>query len=271
MGRPVAIVTGASGGIGLALGRELAEGGHDLVLVSRSVEKLDQVARELSTQFHVDVECCPHDLSDPGSIDTLWREVSTHTPDLDVLVNNAGCGLHGAFSGQDVTAIERLITLNVTAVTMLTRLALPHMLAQGRGRILNVASVAAYQPGGPHEAVYYATKAFVLSFTKALSSELQGTGVTATALCPGPTKTSFDASAGASETALYTWTPPMSAAAVARAGYRGMMRGARVVIPGALSKLMAFAGELPPRRLALEVNRLLLKDGRTREGEALKR
>ncbi|HEY1304215.1 MAG TPA: SDR family oxidoreductase [Vicinamibacterales bacterium] len=260
MRRPVALVTGASGGIGLALCRELAGGGHDLVLVARSVEKLDQVARELRTQFHVDVDCCPHDLSHRGSIDTLWREVTAHDPGIDVLVNNAGAGLHGAFSGQDVNAIERLITLNVTAVTMLTRLALPHMLAQRRGRILNVASLAAYQPGGPREAVYYATKAFVLSFTKALSSELHATGVTATALCPGPTRTSFDASAGASETALYSWMPAMSAASVARAGYRGMMRGSRVVIPGVLSKLMAFTGELPPRRIALEVNRLLLKE-----------
>jgi len=259
MRRPVALVTGASGGIGLALSGELAANGHDLVLVSRSAEKLDQVARELRTKFHVDVECCPRDLSDHASIDTMWREVTTRAAGFDVLVNNAGAGLHGAFSGQDVGAIERLISLNVLALTVLTRLALPHMLAQRRGRILNVASVAAYQPCGPHEAVYYATKAFVLSFTKALSSELQGTGVTATTLCPGPTTTSFDASAGASETALYTWMPAMSAAAVARAGYRGMMRGARVVIPGALSKLMAFAGELPPRRLALEVNRLLLK------------
>ena len=263
MRRPVALVTGASGGIGLALGRELAAGGHDLLLVARSVEKLDHVARELRTQFHVDVECCPHDLSDRGSVDTLWREVTTNNRGVDVLVNNAGAGLHGAFSDQDVSAIERLITLNVLSVTVLTKLALPHMLAHRRGRILNVASLAAYQPGGPREAVYYATKAFVLSFTKGLSSELRGTGVTATALCPGPTTTSFDASAGASETGLYTWMPAMSAAAVARAGYRGMMRGSRVVIPGVPSKLMAFAGELPPRRIALEVNRLLLKEGRS--------
>jgi short-subunit dehydrogenase len=122
-----------------------------------------------------------------------------------------------------------------------------------------VASLAAYQPGGPLEAVYYATKAFVLSFSKSLALELRGTGVTVTTLCPGPTKTSFETTAGASETALYKWMPSMTAAAVAGAGYRGMMRGSGVVMPGIVAKMLAVAGELPPRRIALEVNRLLLR------------
>jgi len=151
------------------------------------------------------------------------------------------------------------VTLNVTAVTTLTRLALPGMLARRRGRILNVASLVAYQPGGPQEAAYYATKSFVLSFSKGLARELRGSGVSITVLCPGPTSTSFEKTSGAAETALYKWMPSMSASAVARAGYRGMMQGSRVVIPGVMAKLMAFAGELPPRRIALEINRMLLK------------
>lgn len=122
-----------------------------------------------------------------------------------------------------------------------------------------MASLAAYQPGGPQEAVYYATKSFVLSFSKGLARELRGSGVGITILCPGPTKTSFEETSGATETALYKWMPSMSAAAVARAGYRGMMRGSGVVIPGVMAKLLAFAGELPPRWIALEVNRLLLR------------
>jgi short-subunit dehydrogenase len=162
------------------------------------------------------------------------------------------------FSEQDVDAINRLVTLNVAALTTLARLALPDMLARRTGRILNVASLVAYQPGGPQEAVYYATKSFVLSFSKGLARELRGSGVTITALCPGPTKTSFETTAGATNTALYKWMPSTPAAAVARAGYRGMMRGSTVVIPGLLTKLLAFAGELPPRWIALEVNRLLL-------------
>ena len=147
----------------------------------------------------------------------------------------------------------------MTTLAVLTRLALPRMLARRSGRILNVASLAAYQPGGPGEAVYYATKAFVLSFSKGLSRELRGTGVSVTALCPGPTRTLFDERAGSRNTLLFKSGPVMSADVVARAGYRGMQRGSSVVIPGLLTKLLAFAGELPPRRIALEVNRLLLR------------
>jgi short-subunit dehydrogenase len=178
---------------------------------------------------------------------------------VDVLVNSAGVGLHGAFAEQNPDAIDRMVTLNVGTLTTLTRLALPHMVSQRSGRILNVASLAAYQPGGPLQAVYYATKSFVLAFSRGLARELSGSGVTVTALCPGPTKTSFDAVAGATDSVLYRRTHLMSAAVVARAGYRGMMRGSGVVIPGVVAKLLAFAGELPPRRIALEVNRLLLR------------
>lgn len=259
MTRPTALVTGASSGIGLELARLLAAGGHDLVLVARSAERLDQIARELGDQNGVRVESRPYDLSKPDAARALWQELIDDRVAVSTLVNNAGIGLHGAFAEQDVDSIGRLVTLNVTALTTLTRLALPEMLARRSGRILNVASLVAYQPGGPQEAVYYATKAFVLSFSRGLARELRRTGVTVTTLCPGPTKTSFEATAGATETALYKWMPSMTAAAVARAGYRGMMRGSGVVIPGIVAKVLAVAGELPPRRIALEVNRLLLR------------
>lgn len=257
--RPTALVTGASSGIGLELARLLAAGGHDLVLVARSAERLDHIARELRDQHGVQVESRPRDLADPSAARELWRELTDEGAAIDTLVNNAGVGLHGAFAGQDVDEINRLVTLNVMALTTLTRLALPAMVARRSGRILNVASVVAYQPGGPQEAVYYATKSFVLSFSKGLARELRGSGVSITALCPGPTDTPFEKKSGATETALYKWMPSMSAAAVARAGYRGMMRGSGVVIPGIVAKVLAVAGELPPRRLALEVNRLLLR------------
>jgi len=256
-------VTGASSGIGLELARLLAAGGHDLVLVARSAERLDQIARELGDQNGVRVESRPRDLSKPDAARALWQELIDDGVTVSTLVNNAGIGLHGAFGEQDVDAIVRLVTLNVTALTMLTRLALAEMLARRSGRILNVASLVAYQPGGPQEAAYYATKAFVLSFSKGLARELRGTGVTVTTLCPGPTKTAFEAKAGATEAALYKWMPSMTAAAVARAGYRGMMRGSSVVIPGMVAKALAVAGELPPRRIALELNRLLLRVSKT--------
>jgi short-subunit dehydrogenase len=149
--------------------------------------------------------------------------------------------------------------LNVVALTSLTRLALPAMLARKHGRILNLASVVGYQPGGPRMAVYYATKSYVLSFSKGLARELDGSGVSVTALSPGITKSPFEGKAGASRTALYKFWPQMDAKTVAIAGYRGMMRGRRVVLPGLATKILSFAGEFPPRAIALEVNNLLLK------------
>lgn len=261
MARPgrTALVTGASSGIGLELARRLAAGGYDLVLVARSAERLANIARELGERSGVDVKSYPRDLAVPSTAARLWEQLTADGIAVDALVNSAGIGLHGPFSDQNVDAIDRLVTLNVGALTTLTRLALPYMLAQRSGRILNVASLVAYQPGGPHEAVYYASKSFVLSFSKSLAREVRGSGVTVTVLCPGPTKTSFEATAGATDTVLYKWMPTMSAAAVACAAYRGMMRGSSVVIPGMTTKLLAFAGELPLRRIALEVNQLLLR------------
>src|SRR5262249_2642305 len=149
--------------------------------------------------------------------------------------------------------------LTVCALPVLPRLALPAMRQRGWGRILNVASVAAYQPGGPRWAVYYATKSYVLAFSKGLARELSGGDVSVTALCPGPTESSFGESSGAGVSRLYRWLPTASAASVALAGYRGMKRRRAAVIPGLSTKILALAGELPPRRIALEVNRFLLR------------
>jgi short-subunit dehydrogenase len=147
MVKPVAFVTGASSGIGLELSRLLAAAGHDLVLVGRSAERLDQTVRELHDRYGVQVESRRRDLSEPGAAETLWRELMAGGVAVDILVNNAGVGLHGAFGQQDPEAISRLVTLNVTALTTLTWLALPEMLARRSGRILNVASLVAFQPG----------------------------------------------------------------------------------------------------------------------------
>jgi short-subunit dehydrogenase len=161
---------------------------------------------------------------------------------------------------QSPEAIDRMVQLNVAALTTLTRFALPGMRAPRWGRILNVASVVAYQPGSPYMTVYYATKAYVLSFSRGLSRELDGTGVSVTVLSPGPTQTAFDDRAGAENpSVLYKRYPKMTAEAVARTGYRGMQRQSRAVIPGLLTKLLAVAGELPPRRIALEINRAIWK------------
>ena len=254
-----ALVTGASTGIGLEFARQLAADGYSLVIVARERERLAAVARELRSQYGVAVKDYATDLSEPGAAEALWADLSSAGVSVDILINNAGIGLYGEFQDQSVAALRSMQMINVLALTTLTRLALPGMLARRRGRILNVASVVGYQPGGPRMAVYYATKSYVLSFSKGLALELEGTGVTVTALSPGVTKSSFEQRSGASETLLYSLLPQATAKAVASAGYRGMMRGRRVVIPGLLTKTFAVAGELPPRMIALAVNRWLLR------------
>jgi short-subunit dehydrogenase len=254
-----ALITGATSGIGLELARVMAANGHALAIVARDSERLKSVAAELGSDYHVLVTWHAKDLASPDAADDLWADLSKADITLDVLVNNAGVGVYGELQHQPLDAVRRMQMINVVALTTLTRLALPGMLARKRGRILNVASVVGYQPGGPRMAVYYATKAYVLSFSKGLARELDGSGVSVTALSPGPTHSSFEQNSGAHASRLYKRVPQMSAQAVAIAGYRGMMRGRRVVIPGVLSKIVAFAGELPPRTLALEVNQFLLK------------
>jgi len=253
-----ALVTGASRGIGFELARLLAADGYNLVLASRASEELETARRKLVEQYGVSVRCYSKDLSKPSEALDLWREVEKAGVVVDVLINNAGSGLYGPLAQQDLAALSAMVELNVVALTTLTRLAVPGMLERRWGRILNVGSVTGYQPGGPRIAAYYASKSYVLSFSKGVSRELDGTGVTVTVLCPPTTKTSFEVKSGANRSVLYSRLPVASPEAVARAGYRGMKRGARVVLPGLSTKLLAFAGELPPRRIALEVNRLLL-------------
>lgn len=254
-----ALVTGASSGIGLELARELAAKGHPLVIVARDRQRLATVAEELRSRHGVDVAVQDSDLSMPGAAEALWSTLAKAGVDVEILVNNAGTGVHGELQDQPIDELTRMQMVNVVALTTLTRLALPAMVARNRGRILNVASVVGYQPGGPRMAAYYASKAYVLSFSRGLARELKGTAVTVTALSPGTTESSFEGRAGASDTPLYRVLPQMTATSVARAGYRAMMRGRRACVPGLINKLLAFAGELPPRVIALEVNRWLLK------------
>src|SRR5260221_5498300 len=186
--RSTALVTGASSGIGLDLARLLAGSEHDLVLVARGGTALQRIGDELAGRHRVRATVFPADLSDDASPAALVRELERQGIAIDVLINNAGSGTHGPFPGADLEGQLRMLRLNVTALTHLTGLLLPRMLARGNGRIMNVASTAAFQ-AGPLMAVYYATKAYVLHFSEALSIELLGSGVTVTALCPGPTTT----------------------------------------------------------------------------------
>jgi uncharacterized protein len=256
--RQTALVTGASSGIGLDLAHLLAEHNHNLILVARSRDTLDQLAAELSTKHGITATAIPADLSDPAAPQQLYHELTTRALTVDLLINNAGFGLFGPFAQQDEQRILALLQVNITALTALTRLFLPGMIERNRGRIMNVASTAAFQ-AGPYMAIYYASKAYVVSFTEAISEELRHTTVTVTALCPGPTRTNFADVANISITNLFNTPFLMSSMAVARYGYNAMMRGQRLAIAGPLNRLTAFSTRLFPRRLVTTISRRLLQ------------
>ncbi len=247
-----ALITGASSGIGLELARLFAADKWDVALVARSEGKLNDLAAELQSAHGVTARVIAADLAKPDAPARIIEAL--HGVEIEALVNNAGFGLGGEFAKTDLGAELEMIQVNVTALTHLTKLVLPAMVARRRGAILNVASTAAFQPG-PLMAVYYATKAYVLSFSEAIADELRNSGVTVTALCPGPTETGFAAVAKTESSMLFTMMRPSEAKDVARAGYEGMKRGKRVVIPGAKNKLLAQSVRVSPRRLVTTIVR----------------
>jgi short-subunit dehydrogenase len=248
-----ALVTGASGGIGEELARLFAADGHDLVLVARSEEKLKRLAEELGAKHSVRARVVPSDLSRPEAPREIFDALEREGVRVDALVNNAGIGSWGLFAETDLKQELELLQINVVALTHLTKLFLPAMIARGRGYVCNVASTAAFQPG-PLMAVYYASKAYVLSLSEALANECEGTGVRISALCPGPTETGFVAAAGMSESKLFD-RGAMTARAVALEGYRGLLAGKTIVIPGTRNALVARTVGFMPRKLVTKVVR----------------
>lgn len=250
--RPLTVVTGASAGLGVCFARLAAKDGHALMLVARRAERLGALAAELRAAHGVHVECRAVDLGDRAQLDALLKELGRR--EVGTLVNNAGFGLRGRILRQDPAELAAMVDVNVTAVTLLARTVAPGMVARGNGGILNVASLAAYQPG-PNMAVYYATKSYVLSFSEALWQELRRHGVRVTALCPGPTETEFAARAGAANTPLFAGrgNSAPSADSVAEAGWRALARGRRVVVPGFGQKVYAGLSAFLPRRPILSM------------------
>ncbi len=241
------LVTGASSGIGADIARSLGQRGHGLTLVARRTDRLHDLADELRTGYGVRVETLGCDLADDASRAGMLEQLAELALEVDVLVNNAGFGSGGRFHELDPARELEMVRLNVEAVVVLCGHFVPRMVERGRGAVLNIASIAAFQPL-PHQATYGATKAFVLSFTDSLHAELRGTGVTASALCPGPVETEFVTSAGIDQEA--EWLPSLfwaSSKVVAEEGVRALEKGRRVVVTGKLNRATALAGQHVPR------------------------
>src|SRR6267142_4494364 len=249
--RPVALITGASSGIGLDLAKLFAQGGHDLVLVARNEEALRAVAAECE-KSGVKTHVLAKDLSDPMSAQEIFDELSARQIPVEVLVNNAGFGTHGMFVRTKLEDEVGMIQVNIVALIQLTRLFLPQMVARKSGKIMNVASMAGFVPG-PYMSVYYATKAFVLSHSIALAQEVKKSGVIVSALCPGPTKTDFQRRARIAESKLFKNPRSMSSMDVAKAGYEGLMKGNAIVVPGFSNKVIRVASKMVPRRMLARV------------------
>jgi short-subunit dehydrogenase len=252
-----ALITGASNGIGLELAKIHASKGGNLVLVARNKSKLDELKTELEKQFNVSVYTIGKDLSNPQSAQEVYDETKERNIEVDYLINNAGFGGFGMLDETEWNKELQMINLNITTLTLFTKLYVQDMVKRRSGKIMNVASTAAFQPG-PTMAVYCATKSYVLSFTEALSNEVSGKGITITALCPGATDTGFQAAGGLAESELFKDKKLPTAKDVAEYGYRAMINGKTVAIHGVLNYLLSNSVRFIPRDMVLKVARKML-------------
>jgi short-subunit dehydrogenase len=257
-----ALITGASGGIGLEFAKIFSREGYDLVLVARTEGKLQKVKSELEKRRGISVRVIRKDLADPRAPAEIYNELEQQGVRIDVLVNNAGYALFNAFVERDAKETLDMLQVNIMALTHLTRLFIPGMIERGKGRVLNMASTAAFVPG-PLMACYYASKAYVLSFSEAIAEELRGTGVTVTALCPGATATGFQKRADMENSRLVQGRRITDPSTVARAGYKAMMQGKAVEVPGLANKAVPFFARLVPRGI---VPRIVMRSQERRPG-----
>jgi uncharacterized protein len=253
-----ALVTGASEGLGREFADLAAGAGHPVILAARQKEKLEDLAEDLRDRHQVEVVVIPTDLGEASEAERLWTEASAGRR-IGVLVNNAGLGRNGTFADPEGWGREwASLQVNAVALTILMKRAVATMIAEGGGRVLNVASTAGFVPG-PNMAVYHATKAYVLSLTEAVSVELKGTPVTVTALCPGATRTEFFKADAAENATFLTRMPLPSARSVAEAGWRAMLAGRVIHVPGVQNKVSAFLPRILPRRMVAWVTGQLLR------------
>ncbi|MDR2201678.1 MAG: SDR family oxidoreductase [Clostridiales bacterium] len=251
------LITGASGGIGCELAKIFAAEGCDLILTARRADRLDELKASLTERHGISVLTFVQDLSEPDTPDVISRAVTGAGCRVDILVNNAGLGDYGPFAESDLEKQSAVVQVNVAALMRLTRLFLPQMLGRKSGKIINIASIASFMPG-PFMSVYYASKAFVLSFSEALARELQGSGVSVTAVCPGPSKTGFAAAAGLNESKIIGAFNSVGADSVARFAYKAAMKNKTVAVHGFLNRLAVFFGVrfLPRRALRFFVAKI---------------
>jgi uncharacterized protein len=268
--RPIAIITGASSGIGRDFAELYARDGHHLILVARRRDALESLGRSLHDRHGVVCDAFPADLARRLDRENLAARLRSIDDRIVALVNNAGIGTHGYFHETDLERELEIIELNVAALTHLTKLVVPGMLARRHGRIVNVSSLAAFQPG-PLMAVYYASKAYVQSFSEALAEEVAGTGVTVTALCPGPTTTEFHGRAGIHPDAPAGGPQTMTSREVAEAGYRAANSGKRVIVTGLRNKVVVWANRILSRRRMTRLVRRLQERRRAVAQQALKK
>ncbi|NBB77538.1 MAG: SDR family NAD(P)-dependent oxidoreductase [Bacteroidetes bacterium] len=243
-----ALITGASSGIGMELARIFAREGHNLLLTARREERLKELKETLEAEFEIEAAIFPCDLSEPEAPQALFDFCDKNKFAINTLVNNAGIGDFGPFTESDWNKQAVMIDLNMRALTHLTHLFLPMLIHQKRAFIMNVASTAAFQPG-PLMSVYYATKHYVLAFGEAIAEELKKTGVSVTTLCPGPTKSEFQKTAGMEKSGLFKKFAVATSGEVAEYGYRAMMNGKRIAVYGVLNKISAASVQLLPSRL----------------------
>ena len=257
MVKHTSLITGASGGIGYELAKLFAQNGNDLVLVARNADKLKEIAEHLQLKYKIVVHIVPMNLSNADTPNELFHYLERNNIQIDFLVNNAGFATHGKFSEIELQEQLDLVQLNITTLTHLSRLFIPGMLKRKFGGILNIASTAAFQPG-PLMATYYASKSYVLFLSEALASEMKGTGVWVTALCPGPTATGFQERAGIEKTHMVSKTGMMmDVETVAKIGYKGFMKKKAIVIPGIANRAFAQSIRFSPRKLTREIVKFL--------------
>lgn len=249
-----ALITGASNGIGREFAYLFAHKQYNLVLVARSEEKLNELAHELERKYGISATVIAQDLAADGADQLIMKQLDEKGIEVDILINNAGFGGFGEFANTNLENELNMIQVNITALTALTKRVLPGMMKRNRGRILNVASTAAFQPG-PLMAVYYASKAYVLSFSEALANELKDHHITVTALCPGPTKTGFTEQANLENSKLFKQMKVMDVKTVVETGFKGMMQGKTVVIPGLQNKLLTSSIRFVPRNVVTSIVR----------------